>query len=229
MLKFFQALKWDFLLYFKYNIIYVAIILTLLYSISLSLFKASNNIIITAIFSDPVMMGFMFIGVMVLFEKSSNTLKAICVCPPEKWQYLLSKNISLTCITTCCSLIIAFATHGFQFNIIWFTLGVTLSSLLFVFIGFIVVTRVQTVNQYVMVMPLLFTPAAFPLITLFGVKDHWGLYLIPTQASLILMKGGFEQLPSWKLAYAIGFLLVSLFVAFLISNRCLEKYLQEAN
>ena len=65
---------WDLRLQVKYQILTVAVIVTALY---ISIFKLLvrgefDELLVLLIFTDPAMLGFIFIGALVLFEKSSK-------------------------------------------------------------------------------------------------------------------------------------------------------------
>ncbi|MDF1548499.1 MAG: hypothetical protein P1P88_11800, partial [Bacteroidales bacterium] len=71
MKSFFNLLKLDLKLLVKYNLLTVSLFLALVYIVIFILFdvKGYYPIINAIVFSDPAMLGFIFIGVMVLYEK----------------------------------------------------------------------------------------------------------------------------------------------------------------
>lgn len=73
---FIKLLKWDLLLLVKYGILPVAIGIGAMYIALIYLFALPPQIIVFLIFSDPSMMGFVFIGVMVLSKASRYNLGA---------------------------------------------------------------------------------------------------------------------------------------------------------
>ena len=224
MKRLFSLLQLDLLLIARNQIASIAAIITALYVIILQILpdQALSKVLTMLIFSDPVMLGFMFSGAMVLFEKSSNTLPALFVTPVRPGEYLLSKGIALTIVALVAGLIMAIAGVGFDFSFIFLGLAIVLSSLLFVFIGFIGVSRVNTFNQYFIVIPICMLPACLPLLNYFGATDTLLWYIVPTQASLILFDAAFEGpgatgLPD--LLYALLYLPVSALFVFLIAKK----------
>ncbi|CAN5199866.1 hypothetical protein BH23BAC1_BH23BAC1_35840 [soil metagenome] len=153
-------IQWDLKLEVKYQILTVALIVTVLYcAIFLWLDMSSfHQLVIFFIFSDPALLGFMFIGALVLFEKSANTFPALVVTPMKVDEYLWSKAISLTLIALGCSTAMAIAAHGFNVNFGYFFLAVILTSLFFIFFGFIGVARVKSLNHYLIIMGNLLVP-----------------------------------------------------------------------
>ncbi len=223
----FRAIYWDLKIQVRNNVLTVAVIIAVIYTAVFLLLKLKGNdtILIALIFSDPTFMGFLFTGVLVLFEKSANTLQALIVTPVKIWHYLFSKAVSLTLIAFLICLAMVFAGHGFHFNYFYFTASVFLSSMLFIFLGFAGVARVKTFNQYIIVIPLFLAPLSLPLLSLFGVTTSKWLYIIPTHASLILFRGAFEDISPADSVYAFLYLAISVVAAFFISRRMFVKYI----
>jgi len=227
MSTFLNLVKLDLKLLIKYNLLSVSIFLAAIY---ISIFKifdiGSYHPLISAIvFSDPAMIGFIFIGVMVLYEKGQHTLQALSVCPIRFENYIWSKAVALTLLASPVCFGIVFSAHGFNFNYFAFTIAVLLSSLLFALLGFIGVARVQSFNQYIIVIPLFFAPAIIPMIDLFNLWFHPLLYLIPTHASLLLFSASFEDISLTEWIYSISYLMFWLIGARYFAIKAYKKYL----
>jgi fluoroquinolone transport system permease protein len=207
---------WDLRLQVKYHIVTVAAAVTVLYTVLFKSLPLPNldKVLILLIFSDPSMLGFLFIGVLILFEKGANTLPALVVTPLRAWQYLWAKTLSLTCIALACSFGMAVVGHGWSFGYGYLLLAVFFSSVLFLMIGFVGVARVKTFNQYLLIIPLFLAPLSLPLLHFFGVSDWAGFYLIPTQASLLLFQAAFGPVAPWQVVYAVLYLPLACLVAY---------------
>lgn len=217
-----KALKWDFYLQKKYNILLIALIISILYSVCWRIIGGDlpNKVLIVLIFSDPAMLGFLFIGVLLLKDKGNNTLQVFNVSPLSTQQYILSKTISLTIIAIICTLIISIVAFGIGVNFFFFVLGVILSSSLFIFIGFIAVSMVKSFNEYVFVLPFFMLPLCVPFLNYFGVTNSKLLYLIPTQASLILLDTILhENVNFLSVIYALVCLLIWNILAYKIAKK----------
>jgi fluoroquinolone transport system permease protein len=225
--KLLKTILWDLKFAARYNIITVAIVITILYTLIFKIIPvaAITEVLITFIFSDPTMLGFIFIGAMVLFEKDANTLQALLATPLKPWQYLWSKAISLTLIALLCSVGMAFIAKGFTFNLIHFITSTALSSLLFAFIGFIGISRVRTFNQYILLIPMFLLPTILPLADLYGLARSPFFYLIPTHGSLILFKTAFEGESVWNIIYAYAILGISIAVTYRIAEKHYLTYI----
>lgn len=221
MKKLLSTVGWDLRLAVKYNIVAVALLVTAVYTVLFRMlsFNYKDDFLIILIFSDPVMLGFVFIGVLVLFEKGANTLQAVVVTPLRAWQYLWSKTISLTLIATACSFVLALVGHGWKLNYVYLALAVLLSSALFVLIGFVGVARVSTFNQYIIIVPLFLAPMALPFLNFFEVTNTYWFYLIPSQASLILFRATFKSGETPEIAYAVLYLGMWLASAYFVARK----------
>ncbi|HEC43007.1 MAG TPA: hypothetical protein ENI20_09290 [Bacteroides sp.] len=214
--RLFRAVLWDLRLQVKYQILTVAVIVTVLY---IAIFKllvkgVFDEILILLIFTDPAMLGYIFIGALVLFEKGSNTLDAIVVSPLRIPEYLFSKVISLGLIATVCALAMAMAGHGIRFNYILFISSVFLTSAIVTLLGFAGASRIKTFNQYIIIVPMFLTPLALPLLNFFGLTNSWILYLLPTQATLNLIWGSFHSIGTADLVYSLVYLPICLLFSY---------------
>jgi fluoroquinolone transport system permease protein len=230
MYRMIKLIELDFILITRNRILAVAAFITLLYILIIQVLpEASFTVVLTLlILSDPVMLGFMFTGAMVLFEKSSNTFQALSVTPVSAGEYLISKGITLTAVALAASLIMAIAGLRLNFNFAFLAAGVVLSSLLFIFIGFTGASRVRTFNQYFIIIPMFMIPTCLPFLNYFGATDALVFYLVPTQASLILFQAAFEGTAAVKTAdiiYACLYLPLSVLVAYRVAEKAYTRML----
>ena len=227
LIKLFRNIGWDLRVALRYNIITVTIVITILYTLIIKLIPGGEitEVLATLIFSDPTMLGFIFIGAIILFEKDANTLQALSVTPIYAWQYLWSKAIALTLIALFCSCGIAIAGHGVHVNFLWLILATTLSSFLFIFIGIIGVSRVKSFNHYIILIPLFLLPTVLPLIDFYDIYKSWIFYLIPTQGSLLLFRAAFEGGTPFDIIYSFGMLGISIYISYKLAEKHFLNYL----
>ncbi len=220
-----RTIVWDLLLQLRYQIFTVAIVITAAYTLVFKLLARDgfDEILVLIIFSDPVMIGFIFIAALVLFEKGSGTIDALIVTPLRKSEYLLSKVISLGLIATICSLIMAIAGHGWYLNYFYFIYGTVLTSSIFTLIGFIGVSRVKSMNQFVIIIPFFLIPFVLPLLNFFKLTSTWILYLIPTQSFLDLLWASFHTVPAGRIIFAMIYLPIWLGLAYYLALRAFDR------
>ena len=225
----FSTIRWDLCLLLKYQIITVAAIITLFY-VSVVLFfpvEIPEKIVLYIIFTDPTMIGFIFIGAMVLFEKTANTLEVLSITPMKVWQYLLSKAIALTLVALVSGLIMAFAAFQTDFNIIYMVVAISFSSVMLIFIGFIGVSRIKTLNQYILIIPIFLLPVALPILDFLDIVTSPLFYLIPTQASLILFEASRNEVSILNQVYSITYLLAWVIFTFYLARNHFIVYIKK--
>lgn len=219
---FIKLLKWDFILLVKYGILPVAMGIGALYIALIYLFSIPTDLIVFLIFSDPSMMGFVFIGVMVLFEKQAGTTSALAITPLQPWQYLLSKSVSLTAPALLVSVVMAFAASA-RVNYFLLFLGVVLTSVLFLLIGFVGALRVKTFNQYILIIPMFLAPLCIPLVDYFGLLKTSLMWVIPSQSSLTLLNVAFSEVKLWRTILSVIILIISILLVFKWAEREYRK------
>jgi fluoroquinolone transport system permease protein len=222
-----KLILWEFRLAARHQILAVTIFMTFAYMAVLLYFRNAEikELVLFLIFSDPSMLGFIFIGAMVLFEKNANTLSAIAVSPIKNWQYLWSKGIVFSVIALAISIVMIKTGYSSRVNYFFLALAVIGTSLFFAFLGFIAVIRVKTFNQYILVIPLFLIPLCYLLMSLFGIFDHGSMLIFPTYAAIILLKASIQPVGMIELIYSGSFLALSTFLAYIAATKSLSSYL----
>jgi fluoroquinolone transport system permease protein len=183
------------------------------------------------LFFDPAVIGIVFVGALVLFEKSENVLNALVITPMKTDEYLLSKIISLTILSIISAsvfmtLMVIF--NQTKFNVIYLLLGIILTSIMLILLGFIIVSRVQNVNGYLLGMIIGFLGLTFPpLLDLFGLFENPIFYLWPTQASFILLDGVFRSssLEIWEIIYGIVYQIIWIVILYFLAKKAFYEYI----
>ena len=190
-----HLLKFDFILLNKNKIITISILVTAIYVgvfKGLSYLGNMEKLLVLVIFNDPALLGFLFVGVLVLFEKNENTLDALAVTPIKISNYILSKSISLTFLSVCCCLAMVIAAHGFQFHAFHFTMATILTTLIFSMLGFIAVAGQSTFNQYILRALGIILLLSAPFLSYFDVVPRYWFILFPTQPAIDLYNLSFD-------------------------------------
>ena len=146
------------------------------------------------IYSDPAAMGLFFMGAIVLLEKNERILNALAVSPVRKSWYILSKAVSLAVISALVALAISLVS-GIG-NVPMVVVGTALYSVMFTLIGIMAATKIQTMNQYFIVIigidVVCFTPPILGLFT--DLPAVFRLY--PFNAAMSVITGGGNLLPN---------------------------------
>jgi fluoroquinolone transport system permease protein len=195
-------LKWDILLLYRNRLFHIALIIGIIYTGLFFLLKPLGNltnILVILIFNDPMVTGYIFGGVIWLFDKNQYTLQAVSVLPLQRFQYLLSKLIILSVLAVIISLVMAVATRGLDFNVIHLSLSVFLTSFMFGSAGFTVAALSRGFNEFLSFSIPVFIISAIPLLRLFGIGRILYYIIIPTTGSIEILRGSFIPLNQWYL------------------------------
>ena len=99
--------------------------------------------------------------------------------------------------------------HGPAINWVLFVLGVALNSWMVTLIGFIMAARYNGISDFIIPSIIFMAPSQMPLLYYFGIWDHWLIYLIPTQPTMLLIEGAFRPLAQWQIVYSLAYLLLA--------------------
>jgi len=211
-----NALRADVRFQFKQGFYLVYILLTLIYMVILGKLPQEwkSTVIPLVLFSDPSMVGFFFIGALVMLEKVQGVIQYVVVTPLRSLEYLLAKVVSLTILAIAATVMITLATYGYQLNWFLLILAVILISSFFVFYGFIVAVRCTTLNQYFIKMIPYLLLIVLPCFSLIGFPYAWLFNIFPSVAGLKLVYGAFNGIDFLSaLAYTVYLLAANLAIA----------------
>lgn len=189
-------LKLDLVLLNRNRLFAISALIALLYTAVFYLLSSLGNLDILAvvlIFNDPVVTGYMFAGILLLFDKNQGTLQAISVLPATPVTYLLSKALVLCVLAVVVAFVMAFATKGIGFNPIHLFFSVFLSTAIFSFFGFIVATLSKSFNHFLFYSIPFLILCGLPFLPVFGYGNIWQFLLLPSTGGVILLKAGFDQ------------------------------------
>ena len=189
------AIKSDLLFQFRSGFHGIYAVLSVFYIIIINLLPTSWGSIVAPfmIFSDPSVLGFFFIGGLVMLEKGQGTLDLVTVTPLRTKEYLLSKVISLNLISLVAGIAIAVFTHQ-TVNWLVLIMSILLAASVFTLFGFMVAIKCHTINQYFgRVIPWMFL-IIVPCFSLIGFPMSGLFYVLPSVAAaklfIIAFNGG---------------------------------------
>lgn len=205
-----EALKADILFQCKQGFYLVYIIITIVYMVIISQFsfEIRRFLVPLIVFSDPSLIGFFFIGALVMLEKGQGVIQLIMVTPLRSIEYLLSKAISLTILAILVGIIITLLTYGGEVDWFFFITGIILTSFFFTLYGFLAAINCTSINQYFIKMIPYMLFLILPCFSLIGFPFSWIFTLFPSVSGLRLMLGSFFHI---KTGEAIAFSLYLLF------------------
>lgn len=221
-----QAINYDIKFQFRHGFYYAYLLLSILYIIAFRLmpFSMGRYAATVIIFSDPAVMGFFFIGGVVLLEKGQNIYQSLFVTPLRVHEYLIAKIVSLTLLSTVTSFAIILLSFGKIHNPFIFLIGVMLTSTFFTLIGFTLAARCKNINQYIIIAPIYTIIFVLPMIEYFGLVKSWLFNLLPAKPSLLLIQTAFYKVPPLDIAFGIAALLVWCAISYIWAKNWFFKY-----
>lgn len=209
-MRFLQLLAFDLRFQFRHGFHAVYLLITVLYIVGLRALpeQFSGKLLPVILFTDPALLGLLFIGALLLLEKDAATIHSLFVTPLRLPEYLCSRLLSLGLLSLVTSLAIAAAVHNGPLPLLLLGSGVVLTAALSTLAGFALAARARSLNGFLMVSAAVITLLCLPLLEHFGLFDTVLFYLLPSRASLILLNSTAATPGTAETLYAIGYLLV---------------------
>lgn len=168
---------------------------------------------------------FYFIAGLVLLEKVEGTVDAQVVTPLRTREYLASKAVTLTVVSVIENGVLVVLLAKLNFYIAPLVAGIVLASVLCSMIGFALIARYDSINEYIF--PSVFYNAMLilPMLDYLNLWRSWLFYLHPLQGSLLLLRAAFEPIPVWQWVYAAASGLAWVVVAWYICQRAFDRFI----
>jgi len=205
----------------KYGFYFVYAALSILYIFLLHALPESvrETAAVIMILTDPATMGLFFIGAIILLEKSQCVLNSLAVSPIKAEEFILSKVLSLSIISTLVGVIIALAAN--MKNMGYVALGTFLGTAIFTLAGLIIAGRISTLNRFIILtVPIEIIGLMPPLFYLFGVRPAW-MHLHPGCAMIDYFIGNSKNEIQNLLV-----LIIWISVLYFLSYRAIRKMLR---
>ena len=212
----------------KYNL-FTANFVVLVFWVLLVWFLAGEvllEFIPTIFLMESIMMTILLVGATLFYEKKEHTINSVMVSPVSENEYLTAKVIvgALNALITVAFISAAvFIIKGVTYNYILLTPTVVLVTVVHTLIGirlsysskdFTSLLVSFIVYACVFLLPSIF--AAFGIIS-----SDYAKYLIvlPPEAASIIIHAGFTSVPTWKILFGYGYLLVLSLLLYYLSVR----------
>lgn len=204
------ALKADMKFQFKQGFYVVYVIITLVYMIAIRQLPPSIGRIAVplVVFTDPSIVGFFFIGGIVMLEKVQGVLQYIVVTPLRTKEYLIAKVISLSVLAETAGLLITAVSYEGSINWILLVVGIMLSSVFFTLYGFIAAAGCNTMNEYFVRMVPYMLVMILPCFSLIGFQYSFIFGFFPSVAGLKLVFGAFHGISALEATVYILYLTI---------------------
>lgn len=171
------------------------------------------------------MLGMFFIGGIWLLEKGEGLHKFWSISPLKTIEYILSKAISLSIISTISSILIVIIGTGKTSGLLYLLASVLIGSIVFNIIGLIVASYARSVNHYMIIaVPPTLLLSVPPLAVAFGFR-HPLLGVFPGTALWNIIAGATDITESTSIWHWI-ILTAWVGIALLIANHRIPNAMQ---
>jgi fluoroquinolone transport system permease protein len=167
---------------------------------------------------------FYFAGAILLLEKGEGVLSGLVVTPLRAGEYLLARVGSLALLAIGESLIIVLAGLGMIVNPIALLPGMLMLCGVYALLGTTVITRYDTINEYLMPSALYITLLMLPLLHYTGIWRTPLFYLHPIQPAIELMRAAVEPVGVAMVAYGVLAGGAWLGVSYHLARRSFERF-----
>jgi len=207
----------------KHGFYTVYIVLSIVYIIINSFIsqEALKYVLPILIYMDPAGLGLFFIGGMILMEKEQGILSLVYITPLRVNEYIISKIVTLGLISALAGTAVSLASYRLHCNYFLLFSGILLVSVFFTLLGFLMVARVKTVNEYLVKMIPVMLTFIIPCLTMIpnNIIPAFVNTLscaVPSAGGLKLIFSAYEAIP--PLDTAVSFLGLILFNGLLIKR-----------
>jgi fluoroquinolone transport system permease protein len=174
-----------------------------------------------------IMTTFYFVAGLVLLEKRQLVLEGLVVTPLRQGEYLTSKVISLTILVIMESGLIVGLGYGLRLKWFWLLAALILMAAIYTLLGFVFVSRYESINELLLPSMLPMIALSLPLIDYFGWWESVLFYLIPTQGPLVMTKAAFQPVAKWELGLAIFTSLVWIGLSYWWSRQRFNRFIRQ--
>ncbi len=187
--------------------------------------SVSGWVLVCILFTDPTVLGFFFIGGMILLERRQNTLAAVFCTPASVGEYLAAKCLSLSLLSLVTSVFIALAGYGTALNWAVFIPAVVLASVWCTLLSIPFAVQTGSLNEYFITAGGVLMVLCVPVVD-FILEFGWAVsWIFPTQAVVLLLKGTVFTITPGELAYSIIYLAGAVLVSWRIAERAVERHI----
>ncbi len=167
--------------------------------------KVASIIILT----DPAMLGMFFIGGIWLLEKGEGVHGFFNISPLKHLEYIISKVVSLSIVSTLAATAIAMVGLGRNINVAGLMLYVFFGSMTFTALGLLLGSYARSVNQYILIASV---PAS--ILTVPGIMAAFGISnpLLNILPGTVLWYGIWQNLGISKNVGVLNFILLLLWL-----------------
>ncbi len=184
------TIKKDIVLQVRYGFYYATLFVAVIYIAILRQipYESLDYVLPYLMISNLMITAYFFVAGLILFEKNEGTLEALVVTPVRSAEFLIAKIVSLSVLCSAEGFLLVMASFGINFNVLEFSIGLLLLAATMILLGFIVIARYESINEFILPAVVFALPLSLPLVEYFGLWRSWLFDLHPVQFPLQLMR-----------------------------------------
>lgn len=196
-----ELLKKDILLQWRQGFWLVYLVVCAIYVIVLLNIPREQRMTVSLvmILSDTTMLGVIFIGALILLEKQQSVIHSLFITPLKPGQYIWSKTLSLSLIAVVVSILVYLPVWKFSGYTVLVLITTLFTAGMFTMLGLGLAAGVERTNEYFGYLMLVSILIVIPVVPYLLLDTHPAFLVLPYIASLDLMLGALEPLPSWRI------------------------------
>ena len=185
-----HRVRWEAQLLNRNSLLTISVVITGIYIALLQLLKSlgyTELISMLLVLNDPAVIGALFAGITIIFERDQHTLDALRVTPINPHHYLLGKIIVLTLLGTICGWAMAVAALGFDIDHLHFNLTLFLITFTFSNVGIAIALRSPKFINFALKVAFVLVLMILPIFDWFGVFDIPLVEIFPLEHGIRLL------------------------------------------
>ena len=174
---------------------------------------------------------FYLVAGLVLLESSERSLGALVVTPLRVSEYLCSKVVTLTGLAIAENLFVVLIFYGWRFAVGPLLVGMLLLCSLSTLLGFALVGRYDSVNEFLIPSIFVSMPLFLPLLPHLGIVGaplDLVFYAHPAQPAFVLIRSAFGTTSTTEIAYGVAGGLGWLTAAYLLARDSFRRLVESS-
>lgn len=225
MSRFSTAVIGDFRRQYRFGFVMVGVFVTVIAGGLLRLIVTAEAAfaIPTFVITNLLTTTYFFVAATVLFEKGEGTLEVLLVSPLKVSEYLGSKIFTLSLLAGVETLaIIAFVFPG-ELSWLPLVLGMLAMSAAYVLCGFALVSRFNTITDFLLPSVGYAFLGLVPVLASLGLWENPLLWLHPTRALLVVAEAAVRPVSSGELVYGVAYSFATLAISYWFARRAFQQ------
>ncbi len=183
-------MRWEATLLNRNNLLTISMVITGIYIALLQLLKSLGHLELVSmllVLNDPAVIGALFAGITIIFERDQHTLDALRVAPLNPHHYLMGKVLVLSLLGTACGWAMMVAALGFEIDHLHFCLTLFLITFTFSNIGVGLALRTKRFINFALKVALILVILIIPIFDWFGIFTLPLKEIFPMEHGILLL------------------------------------------